>query len=162
MDDRALKMAILYAASNGGTGFGVSQVVAGTGIGVSPVGGTGAVTVSAVLFTSALFTLNQGAWSAAHGLGTTPSWKTAVLVCVSNDAQSGFVVGQEVEFTDWFDGSASNNAFGVWADATNVYVSCSKSPPLGNEIDIVVSLPAGGNDNPTSFNNWRLKMYARP
>lgn len=110
------------------------------------------------LFTSALFALTTNNWSAAHGLSAKPSQVRAVLVCVTNDANSGYKVGDEV------DPPAIGNAKQVpqfGANATNVFASTTLTPVGSEGTYQVVQKDGGGPIAPSSYNNFRLKFYAR-
>lgn len=113
-------------------------------------------------FASQQFTLNQSTWTATHGLGATPSFIQTVLVCVANDAGTGFVAGDETPIEDWFFlGSTALPAFSNGKNATNVFAA-SQVIPLGNEGGFsIVNKIGTGSFSPTSFNNFRLKFYAR-
>lgn len=112
-------------------------------------------------FVSGLFTLSQVQWVVPHGLLAVPSNVQVVLHCTSNDAASGWVTGQEA---DIFDFSAPGDGipnFSVTRDATNITVA-SDNQPVGNEGSIVFSGIVGNNPvSVTSFNNFRLKVYAK-
>lgn len=57
----------------------------------------------------------------AHGLGVKPKTIETRLVCVSGNL--GWVVGDEVYIHNTIsDGGGVNSAFGIYADATNIYI----------------------------------------
>lgn len=112
-------------------------------------------------FTSQQFTLSQVLWSAAHGLDSVPSQVRLVIVCVSNDAMSGFSAGQEVESSSFYDSNDNLLEWTFGADANNVFARAG-SQPVGNETNIfVVASGGGGSVNVSSWSNFRLKFYAR-
>lgn len=160
-----LAILVYQECQNGGGGgsSGVQQLIAGAGISLNPAGGTGIVTITVTGssgFTSGLFTLNAATWTAAHGISSIPKKVRAVLICTVNDASSGLVVGQEMDVTSFFDPGDGVSAFSVTADATNITVGASV-PIVGAEAGIFLDAPGGsGFVNVTSFNNFRLKIYA--
>lgn len=159
---RDLRECILAAASSGGSGGGVTQISVGSGLTVDPSGGTGSVSLALASFTSPQFTLSQVLWSAAHGLGSVPSQVRLVIVCVSNDAMSGFSAGQEVESSSFYDANDNILEWTFGADATNVFARAG-AQPVGNEANIFMVTPLGGGSNTvTNWNNFRLKFYAKP
>lgn len=113
-------------------------------------------------FASAQMTLNAATYSAAHGLGATPKIVRTVLVCVVNDANTGYSVGDEVDIFSLFDG-AQVNAFAVWATVTTIMAACPGDIPIGNEANYSIAPKNGGVPaTVSSFNNFRLKFYAIP
>lgn len=115
------------------------------------------------LFTSANAVLTAtNLINVAHGFPATPSKVRAVLVCTTNDAASGYLVGDEVECCYFFDPNNVIQPFSVKANATNVSLA-SNIIPVGNEISFQV-IPNGGGPavQVTSLNNFRAKIYASP
>lgn len=151
--------------NNGGTGGGVTKLVAGTNITINPAGGTGVVTINSTggapaEFQSGLFTLGVTAIAnAAHGLGAVPQNFQARMVCVVADLTSGMQVGDESEVACWFDSNNGSGLFNVIATATNIVVS-SSTVIIGSEGNVIVPHRGGGFGNILSGNNFRIKIYA--
>lgn len=111
-------------------------------------------------FTSANMLVNTiNVLNTAHGLGGTPSRVRCVLVCVTNDTATKYVVGDEIDVESIFNLSG-NIQYG--ANSTNVFAFLSEAI-AGTEGDYTWTPKGGGTGaNPTSGNNWRLKVYAWP
>ena len=113
-------------------------------------------------FASGNLALNAVTWSAAHGLSATPSKVRAVLVCTGADAASGYAIGDEIFASDVSNSNALEPAFTVMANATNVQVA-SPVQPVGNEAQFFLATKTGSAYvNPSSFNNFAMKLYAAP
>ncbi len=96
-----------------------------------------------------------------HNLGTNPAFVRGVLVCVTNDAATGWTTNREIDIglvSENGSGSAYIQAYGISADATNIYVQRSSAGGGGFSL---FSSSGGTYVNPTSTNNFRIKLYAR-
>ncbi len=89
----------------------------------------------------------------AHGLGVVPMTFEWRLVCVTNDATTGYNVGEELPVIQSFVSGGAYVAASQWADATNVYVRIPASvvPQVISRAGAAASL---------TTNCWRLKPYA--
>lgn len=117
-------------------------------------------------FVSALLPLNARTFTVAHGLGVVPTFVRAVLVCQTFDATSFYNPGEEFDIGSMMV-LLGQEPFTLEATATQV--SCGSSVSLvGNETKIGMFqslINSGGNPlfvSPTSFNNFKLRFYARP
>lgn len=96
----------------------------------------------------------------SQSLATTPKYLRAVLLCVNLDVGTGYSGGDELELQ----GSMISNSSGgaspqVSANSTNITVSLSQ-PFVGHETGwLMVPKVGGGQVNPSSFNNFQLKIY---
>ena len=116
------------------------------------------------IFVSTNANLNNSleAYVFKHNLGATPKVATAYLVCTANDSGSGMVVGDESEVTGWINQTVGGSMFTVIKNSTNIVVACG-STLVGNESSVAVNgKVSGGTPNPTSFNNFKLKVVAFP
>jgi hypothetical protein len=99
-------------------------------------------------------------YQAAHGLGHTPKFGRAVLVCITNDAGTAFVVGQEIDaFRFQFFNSSNFPSSVFYSDGTSVYLAVPQAF-VGNENHYLITRSTGSAQvNPSSFNNFQLKFY---
>lgn len=114
-------------------------------------------------FASADITLDGAstAYTVAHPLGATPPQVKAVLLCIANDAATGYLIGDETALTGWVNSSQTVPAFSRTDTATDIIVSLAGSVLVGNESNYVINTRSGsGLVNPSSFNNFALKIYA--
>ena len=154
--------------NNGGTGGGVTSIIAGTNVTINPAGGTGAVTINAAggggvtNFTSVPATLGAVAITTQnHGLANAPKYVRAVMRCIVNDAASTYVVGDEVDCCYFMDTFNACQLFSIFANATQVGAR-STLTITGNEAGVVVCTKGGGAKvHITSGNNWNLVIYAQ-
>lgn len=93
------------------------------------------------------------------GLSGVPRMVHIVLVCIGIDGGTASAVGQELLLGGWFSAANLAPAFGVRVTAASVTVELGDVPLVGNESNYVFS-NGGGVSNPTSFNNFALKVYA--
>lgn len=101
------------------------------------------------------------AYTVAHPLGATPPQVKAVLLCIANDAATGYLIGDETALTGWVNSSQTVPAFSRTDTATDIIVSLAGSVLVGNESNYVINTRSGsGLVNPSSFNNFALKVYA--
>jgi len=92
----------------------------------------------------------------AHSLGVIPSYVRAVLVCVTNDAATGYGVGREIDLEQVGANFASFiHAFYVSSDSTNVYVQKVNSP----NVELMRISDGAVYTSVTSTNNFRIKIY---
>lgn len=64
-----------------------------------------------------------GATTFAHGIGSTPTRVTVVLICVTTEG--GYAVGDEIDIssvTRWYDPANATHVIDICADATNVTI----------------------------------------
>lgn len=123
--------------------------------------------LQSLTFVSALQAISTTNYSIAHGLGATPSFFRCVLVCVTNDAGSGAVVGDEIDILQLLFETFPSTvypAFLIGANATN----CFATPAFGltgqeSSFSFTGLWHTNNNSgvNPTSFANFMLKFYAR-
>jgi len=154
--------------NNGGTGGGVTSIIAGTNVTINPAGGTGAVTINAAggggvtNFTSAQATLGAAnILNVAHGLANTPKFVRGVMQCVANDGASNSLIGDEIGCEFFFDTFNSCPLFNVEANAANVIAS-SSLVIVGNEAGVVLVRNGGAlKVHISSGINWRVKIYAQ-
>lgn len=142
----------------GSGGFGVRVNAGATGLEFYSLA-AGTVTK----FASANIALDgvSTAYTVAHGLGATPPQKDVGLICIGNDAATGYLIGDVVDHSAWFSSANLVPAFAVTKNATNVIVSLPGSTLVGSEGDYVVNSRDGNAlIQPTSFNNFALKIYA--
>lgn len=131
----------------------LSQIAAGGGTGG---GGTGP------LFTSALLPLTTTVYAVPHGLTGTPSSVRAVLVCIANDISSQYVLGDEVEVESFTEPNIGSVMFSLGSNPTFLFGTTPGVIPVGNEPSFLVPSKSGAvAATATSFNNFRLKFYAR-
>lgn len=160
------KGAVTVNASGGGGG-GVTSIIAGSGITVS--GATGDVTVTATgtgtNFKSSDIVIGQvlTQWTVAHGLGVVPSKVRCVVKCISNDATSGLVSGQEVDVKDWVL-ATGGPLFSVVSDGTNIQINSVNTWDNGSVDQFTFVAPAGGamSPGPAGQNLYKFVVYASP
>jgi hypothetical protein len=113
-------------------------------------------------FASAQFPLTATGYTTNHGLGGVPSIRSAVLVCVSPDANTFYVPGDEIDVDGISVTSGGGPAFTLGDNSTAIFAGASMVP-LGNENNYELNAKGGGigTVSPASFNNFRLKFYAR-
>lgn len=135
----------------------------GSGFTVINATGGGTNTNTLPLFTSTNATLAGGMILVQpHGLGVVPSILRAVLVCVTNNLNMTNGVEYDCAYAAAWNGTVSapyyQPVFGVFADATNVYVNQAATVS-----GIVINNYGNvGNGNPITPGDWRVKVYARP
>jgi hypothetical protein len=88
----------------------------------------------------------------AHGLAAPPAYIRIVLLCTSNDVDSGIVAGQEVAPVLLFEFNYNQFEFG--ADATKIYLGF-----LGGNGGAATFPWAGASAYFTSISNFSLKVY---
>jgi hypothetical protein len=96
----------------------------------------------------------------AHSIVTNPRIVIPVLLCKSNDAGSQYQVGDEVALPGSLLANASGGAPTQVRTTVNFIFVAFTQALVGNEATwfIMPSL-GGGVVNPTSFNNFSLKIY---
>lgn len=109
-------------------------------------------------FTSALTVITAGQpINAAHNLGYTPRFVRSVIVCVANDAATGLLAGDEIDGDSVFDSNLGSQWLSVGANGTHAWLSCTTTA----EASLTFVVRAGGaTANPTSINNFRVRLYA--
>jgi hypothetical protein len=120
------------------------------------------LTTATTKFTTAQFALSTGQTSTnAHGLGVTPTFVRGVLLCVVNDANTGYTTTDgEIDLNCAMATADYYNAYQVRADATNVYVQRHSE---GELFLFKKSAPnAGKPTQVTSEANFRIKVYCAP
>jgi hypothetical protein len=115
---------------------------------------------------SAVYPLTNGVSTTniaiAHGLGATPGLLRVVAVTLTNDAGTGFVVGQEIDVSEFQLTTSSPTKvigcpFGWWVDSTNIWLNYYT---VGSTT-IIVNGTATPGKSPTSMSNFGLKAYWR-
>lgn len=101
-----------------------------------------------------------------HGLGRTPSFVAATILCTSADAGingSFMTPGQEVGIEALFDLDAGRPSFGILRDATNIIAIFGGSSGPGGSAAITLFQPPGagtpGYGLIQSYSNFSLKIY---
>lgn len=141
-----------------GNAANVATAVAMSGEGA--IDNTGAFT--GTKFVSANLVLNVQSWTLNHAFTIAPSKTRAVLVCTVNDANTGYQVDDEIDVAGFFDSTAVAPSFSVFSRASQQRCQ-SGVIPIGNEARFLVVHKNGGSwVNPTSFNNFAMKIYASP
>ena len=113
-------------------------------------------------FASANQTLTTPLRSANHGLAATPSKRIAVLVCTGNDANTSYVVGDEIDVAGVFNANSLEPFCTVTAGSVSIQAAFGVVP-VGNESQFFMTVKAGtAYANPSSFNNFAIKFYAAP
>jgi hypothetical protein len=92
----------------------------------------------------------------AHGLANIPFDFSCVLVCVTNDAATGILAGQLVQFESGVD-AATAPIFLVRADSTNVYVTRSNQATL----IFLKNITTGVLTAVTAAANFSMRIIAR-
>lgn len=137
-----------------GTNYG--RWLAGDGSGLTnlpPANTGGGFTSTNINITSAVL------YSVPHGLIGIPKAR-AVLTAISADAGSAAAIGDEIDINNVWDSNLSNPAFSVTSTTTNVLVSAAEGLS-GSEGSFTFVPKAGGSpSNPTSWANFKLKVYA--
>lgn len=111
-------------------------------------------------FESDVFEITPGTTlnTVAHGLGSTPSYVRAVLVCIANDAGTGAVVGDEISVESVFENNLTAPNFGIKANAASVFLT--NTDFFAGQEGAVYIITNGAATNATSVNNFGLKIYA--
>jgi len=91
-----------------------------------------------------------------HLLGAKPKIVQVYLRCVSNDAGTGYVANDEITLPT-VTGTNGHGQFGVYFDATNVYVSQYTTGAANMNF---VPKAGGAVANPSSVANWKPVIYA--
>jgi hypothetical protein len=122
-------------------------------------GGTGGG--GAANFVSADFPLTSAAiMNTPHGLGAQPKNVQGFVVCAVADANTGYQPGDLIQPFGFYDPNAGTMVFTVWATATNVGAS-SDAVLVGNEANYGIVVRGGGVvTNPSSWTNFRFRIYA--
>lgn len=103
-------------------------------------------------------------YSVAHGLSSPPDFLEVFLVCISDDAGSGYLAGDILQLPGsllipTFNGMTP---WGVqpFSNATNINIA-APYVFVGNELNYSMTHRNGGGFpvHPTSFNNFQLKFY---
>lgn len=100
-------------------------------------------------------------YSFAHGLGAIPGAFGAMLNCITNDANTGLVVGQSIDIRS--SANATNLIGNIYADSVNVYFATATllaGTEGGVRIQVATGGSVGSNANPSSLNNFKLLFWA--
>lgn len=111
----------------------------------------------------ALPALGTTAAPLAHGLGSTPYFVRVVLVCVVNDAATGYLTTDgEIEMVSATaaDGSEGRHIFSVSADATNITLLRNSAGTGSGKVQLR-DKATGVPTTVTADANWEFKVYAR-
>jgi len=95
----------------------------------------------------------------AHGFAAVPTYLRLVLVCVSNDAATGYVTGDEVDLgasIAYVTAASTKPAFLLSADATNVRMGCANFGANGCRI----TKKDCSTVAEITYADWKLKFYA--
>jgi hypothetical protein len=103
--------------------------------------------------------VGSGAFSFTHGFSKTPQLIYTSIACIANDAASGFTAGDEIPI--W---QVSTSAFlgivsGISANSTNI-IGNTANFAAGQEATTNIWQTKVSNIQPTSLNNFALKIYA--
>ncbi len=93
----------------------------------------------------------------AHGLGARPQFIRVCANCQTNDAATGWVVGDDVDTVSFVLQTTPNPFFQAWADATNVYVVRNSS----GSTPVIIKKSNGTSTPITSVANWALHITAQ-
>lgn len=118
--------------------------------------------ISAFTMNSTSYGLTQGTAQAIkfpHGLGATPGFVRATLLCVTADGGSSMSPGQEVGIEACFAMDTNSMVFGVAADSTYIYATYLGTWCNQCEITLFNGPGSPGIGLPTSLNNFALKIY---
>lgn len=91
--------------------------------------------------------------STNHGLGATPTWVRAVLVCKTNDLD--WTAGQEVGLESVYN-SGGGSPFNVAANTTTLTATANAG------FNSHAMINTSGNGVNITTVRWRIKVYARP
>jgi hypothetical protein len=113
---------------------------------------------NAVTYVSPELDFTVGSFTVSHHLGYVPRLVRVVLRCKANDAGSGMAVGEEVPIEFLQDTKNFSPAMSFKASSTSL---CILNPyaVTGNELGVRIG-PVGGGASPSSFNNFKLVIYA--
>ncbi len=95
--------------------------------------------------------------SIAHALGATPSNVRCTLLCVADDAATGFIAGDEIDLPGIIDSAGLSPVIATWANAVSIYI-IHQSGGTGTRI-----MKRGSGDyssNITTTNNYVWKVRA--
>lgn len=112
------------------------------------------------IFSTGNILQNAGVVTMAHGLGQVPPIVIPVLVCVANDANTLYQVGDEIPFQASFAGNAAIlGPSSIFVDGVNVYIHTGFLS-LGNEANVVMYQRGGSATGiPVTNANFSLKVY---
>lgn len=100
----------------------------------------------------------SGVITNANPFGVVPAFLRVVMVCVTNDANTGYTVGREFDISQASSSSANYfHAFNITCDSTSFYVQRAN---VGNLA--LIKLSDGTTyTGVSSTNNFKFKIYAR-
>jgi hypothetical protein len=102
---------------------------------------------------------NSGAFTFNHGFSKTPQLLYASIACIANDAASGFSAGDETPMTMVTNQTFASAVCNVACNATQIFGHTGLLS-VGSEAVTNIWQTKASNINPTSFNNFALKIYA--
>jgi len=115
-----------------------------------------------VLFTSTNYPIPAAAGIVVipHGFNATPSSVRPKLVCMTNDAGTGYVVGDELDFSEAGQNGAGHTAALFWfCDSNYIYIQNIVAP---STLELVNTNAASGFGPPTKYGSFLYKVYANP
>ena len=117
-------------------------------------------------FASGNLALNVTSWTMfiIPALAVAPTKVRCVLVLTADDANSGYqaTAGDEIDVSGVFNSNSLAPAFTFHANPNGMRCQ-SLVAPVGNESQFLIVHKNGGSYvNPSSFNNFAMKLYAAP